>query len=173
MLSKKDIVASGPFLNYISKAEDADVIKSIRHNTKAFEKLLKHIPPKKRKFTYAEGKWTIKEMLQHIIDAERVFSYRALTLARLDATPLPGFDENSWAVSANKLNRKWNSLVKEFCAVRAATEMFFENLGNEELLFAGTASNLPVNALALGYVIAGHTQHHIDLIKERYLVKMV
>src|SRR5664279_3667153 len=165
MLTKKDIVASGPFLNYIGKAEDAGVIKSIRHNTKAFEKILKHIPPKKRKYAYAEGKWTIKEMLQHIIDAERVFSYRALRMARMDATPLPGFDENSWAVSANKTNRKWNSLVKEFAAVRASTEMMFENFSDEALLFAGTASNIPINALALGYVIAGHAQHHIELIK--------
>jgi len=169
MPSKKDAIAAGPFLNYISKATDTDVVTSIRHNTKAFQKLLKNIPPKKRKHAYAEGKWTIKEMLQHIIDAERVFAYRALRTARLDATPMPGFDENNWAMAANKINRKWNGLVKEFAVVRASTEMLFENLGNEELLFAGMASNLPINALALGYVIAGHAQHHIELIKERYL----
>lgn len=169
MPGKKDIIASGPFLNYINKAHDIDVVKSIRQNTKAFQQLLKSIPPKKRKYAYAEGKWTIKESLQHMIDAERVFAYRALRVARMDATPMPGFDENNWAIAANKINRKWNSLVKEFMAVRASTEMLYKHLGNEELLFAGMASNLPVNALALGYVIAGHTQHHIDIIKERYL----
>ncbi|MEP6748328.1 MAG: DinB family protein [Bacteroidota bacterium] len=169
MPGKNDIVASGPFLNYINKAQDADVEKSIRQSTKAFKKLLKTIPPKKRKHAYAEGKWTIKETLQHLIDAERVFAYRALRTARLDATPMPGFDENNWAGVANKKDRKWNGLVKEFMIVRASTELLFENLGDEELLFAGMASNLPINALALGYVIAGHTQHHIDIIKERYL----
>jgi hypothetical protein len=169
MPSKKDIIASGPFVNYIGKAADTDVTKAIRQNTKAFEKLLKHIPAKKRKHAYAEGKWTIKETLQHIIDAERVFAYRALRMARLDATSLPGFDENNWAVAANKKDRKWKDLIKEFTAVRASTEILFESLNDEELVFTGTASNLPINALALGYVIAGHVQHHIELIKERYL----
>ena len=169
MCTKKDIIAAGPFLNYINKAADKEVVKSIRDNTKAFKKLLKTIPPKKRKYAYAEGKWTVKEVLQHIIDAERVFAYRALRVARLDATPMPGFDENNWAVAANKINRKWNDLAEEFTAVRASTEILFRTLGKEELMFAGMASNLPINALALGYVIAGHTQHHIELIKERYL----
>ena len=90
-------------------------------------------------------------------------------MARLDATPLPGFDENQWAVSANKIQRKWDDLLEEFKMVRASTEMLFEPLGDEELLFTGTASNHPINTLALGYVIAGHLQHHIDIIYERYL----
>ena len=169
MLSKKDIVAAGPFLNYINKAASKEVTKSLRTNTKAFRKLLKAIPAKKRNHAYAEGKWTIKELLQHIIDAERVFAYRALRVGRLDATPMPGFDENTWAAAANKTDRKWDDLVKEFKTVRASTEWLFEALGDEELIFAGMASNLPINALALGYVIAGHNQHHIDIIKARYL----
>ena len=173
MLSKKDIVAEGPFLNYINKAAAADVAKSIRKSTKAFQKLLKNIPAKKRNHAYAEGKWTIKESLQHIIDAERVFAYRALRVARLDATPLPGFDENSWAIAANKIDRKWDDLVKEFKTVRASTEILFQSLGEAELIFAGTASNLPINALALGYVIAGHLQHHIEIIEQRYLAKKI
>ena len=169
MPSKNDIIAEGPFLNYIGKAADKDVVKSIKESTRAFKTLLKEIPSKKRNYAYAEGKWTIKESLQHIIDAERVFAYRALRMARLDPTPLPGFDENTWAVSANKIHRKWDDLVKEFKTVRASSEILFESLGEAELLFAGTASNLPVNALAMGYVIAGHVQHHIDIINERYL----
>jgi hypothetical protein len=169
MLTKKDIVASGSFLTYINKAGDKEVVKSIKENTKAFKKTLKNIPPKKRNHAYAAGKWTIKELLQHIIDAERVFAYRALRTARLDATPMPGFDENNWADAANKLPRKWDDLVEEFKTVRTATEILFESLGEEELVFTGMASNQPINALALGYVIAGHVQHHIDIIVERYL----
>jgi len=169
MLSKKDVIAAGNFQNYIAKAPDKEVVKSIKENTKAFKKLLKNIPTKKRNHAYAEGKWTIKESLQHIIDAERVFAYRALRVARLDATPMPGFDENNWAAAANKIPRKWNELVTEFETVRAATEMLYQSLGKQELLFAGMASNHPINALALGYVIAGHCQHHIALFKERYL----
>ncbi|HTE11489.1 MAG TPA: DinB family protein [Chitinophagaceae bacterium] len=169
MPSKKDVVAAGPFLNYIDKAADKDVLKAIKGNTKAFRKVLKKIPSKKRDHAYAAGKWTIKESLQHIIDAERVFAYRALRVARLDATPMPGFDENTWAAAANKIPRKWDDLVKEFRAVRSSTEILFESLGDGELVFTGMASNLPINALGLGYVIAGHVQHHIEIIKERYL----
>jgi hypothetical protein len=169
MCSKKDSIASGSFLTYINKAADKDVSTALRQSTKACKKLLNTIPPKKRKYAYAEGKWTIKELLQHLIDAERVFAYRALRIARLDATPMPGFDENNWATAANKINRKWGSLVKEFSAVRASTEILFKHLGKEELLFEGMASNISINALALGYIIAGHTQHHIDIISERYL----
>ena len=169
MASKKDVIAAGNFLKYINKASDKDVVKSIKENTKAFKKVLKNIPSKKRSHAYAAGKWTIKESLQHLIDAERVFAYRALRVARLDATPMPGFDEATWAVAANKIHRKWSGLVKEFTTVRATTEMLFESLGEEELLFTGMASNHPINALALGYVIAGHTQHHIDIFNERYL----
>lgn len=169
MLSKKDIVASGAFLNYIAKAPDKEVLKSIRKNTKDFKKLLKDIPSKKRKYAYSEGKWTVKELLQHMIDAERVFSYRALRVARLDATPMPGFDENTWAAAANQTDRKWSDLVDEFSALRSATEWMFSALNEKELTFQGVASNTPINALALGYVIAGHVQHHIDIIRERYL----
>src|SRR5450432_244287 len=169
MLSKKDIVASGPFLNYISKAQDADVIKSIRHNTKAFEKLLKHIPPKKRKYAYAEGKWTIKELLQHVIDAERVFTYRAVTFSRKDGTQLPGFDENNWAANAQTAHRSWLDLVKEFKALRKATECLFESFTEDQLLATGTASSHPINALALGFICAGHVAHHMQVLRERYL----
>jgi benzoyl-CoA reductase/2-hydroxyglutaryl-CoA dehydratase subunit BcrC/BadD/HgdB len=169
MSDKKNVVAAGAFQNYINKAADTNVVEAIKKNTKAFKKLLKNIPQKKRNYAYAEGKWTIKELLQHMIDAERVFAYRALTFARLDPTPLAGFDENNWAIAANKINRKWDDLVKEFKTVRAASEQLFESLGEPELLFTGTASNQPLNALAMGYVIAGHVKHHADLINERYL----
>ena len=169
MCTKTDIVAEGPFLHYIAKAADGKVTHALRHNTKAFQKLLKHLPAKKRRYAYADGKWTIKELVQHMIDAERVFAYRALRIARQDATPMPGFDENNWATAANKTDRKWNDLVEEWKAVRTSTQLLFDALGRDELLFTGMASNLRLNALALGYIIAGHTQHHIALIKERYL----
>ena len=169
MVSKKDIIAEGPFLNYINKAANKDVVSALRSNRKAFTKLLSSIPRKKRNHAYAPGKWTLKESLQHMIDAERVFAYRALRMARMDATPLPGFDENSWAVAANQQDRKWKELVKEWMLVRATTEIMFASFSDKELLFEGRASNLAINALALGYVIAGHTEHHLQLFKERYL----
>jgi uncharacterized damage-inducible protein DinB len=171
MATKKDTIVSGNFQRYIDKADDTEVYKSIRNNTKAFKKMLKDMPRKKINYAYAEGKWTIKELLQHIIDAERVFAYRALTMARQDATPLPGFDENNWAAAANKIERKWSDLEEEFKAVRESTELLFGSFTDAELLFAGTASNHSINTAALGYVIAGHCKHHMDIINERYLSK--
>src|SRR5437016_9293712 len=99
MPTKKEALAAESFQVYIAKADDTDVVKAIRRNTKEFRKLLKSIPAKKRGYAYAEGKWTIQELLQHIIDAERVFVYRALTFSRRDTSVLPGFDENTWAAN--------------------------------------------------------------------------
>jgi hypothetical protein len=171
MLSKKDAVAAEFYANYINSAPDTEVVKGIQKNTKAFRKFLKNIPAKKRNYAYAEGKWTIGQLLQHIIDAERVFGYRAISFARKDKTPLPSFDENLWANSAQAITRRWEDSVEEFKAVRKSTESLFASLREEDLLFTGTASNHPVNALALGYVIAGHVQHHMNIISERYLAK--
>ncbi len=171
MLSKNNAVAAEFYANYINCAPDTEVVKSIQKNTKAFRKFLKNIPAKKRNYAYAEGKWTIGELLQHIIDAERVFAYRAITFARKDKTPLPSFDENLWASNAHATTRSWEDSAEEFKAVRKSTESLFASLQEEDLLFTGTASNHPVNALALGYVIAGHVQHHMNIITERYLAK--
>ncbi|MBS1564074.1 MAG: DinB family protein [Bacteroidetes bacterium] len=171
MPTKQEAIAAQSFHNYISKADDTDVQKAISRNTKEMRRLLKTLPSKKRSHAYAEGKWTIQEVLQHIIDAERVFVYRALTFARHDSNALPGFDENIWASQANLAKRKWKDVVSEFKLVRAATELFFESLSDEDLLFKGTANHQPANALAMGYVIAGHAKHHLLIIKERYLGK--
>ena len=171
MPTKQEAIAAESFQTYISKADDMEVTKAIRRNTKEFRKLLKSIPAKKRQYAYAPGKWTIQEVLQHIIDAERVFIYRARTFARRDQSQLPGFDENNWAVHANTTKRKWKDLVEEFAIVRAGSELFFESLSDEDLLFKGLANNNPSNALAMGYVVAGHAKHHLLIIKERYLGK--
>jgi hypothetical protein len=171
MPSKNDTIAAHFYTNYINNAPDADVLKSIKKNTKAFRKFLKDIPTKKRNYAYADGKWTIQELLQHIIDGERVFAYRALTIARKDKTPLPPFDENIWAASANEISRSWEDMVEEFKTVRKSTELLFASFRDEDLLVTGTASSNPINTLALGYIIAGHVQHHMNIIKDRYLKK--
>jgi hypothetical protein len=171
MSSKKDAVAAEFYTKYINNAPDAEVLKSIKNNTKTFRKFLKDIPVKKRNYAYADGKWTIQQVLQHIIDGERVFSYRAVTIARKDKTALPPFDENTWAVSANEISRSWEDTVEEFKAVRKSTELLFASLPETNLLEVGTASSHPINALALGYIIGGHVQHHMNIIADRYLKK--
>ena len=149
--------------------DDGLVLKHLHDNFIAIKALILSLPDEKLNYRYAENKWTIKELLQHIIDAERVFSYRALTFARKDSTPLPGFDENNWAANAQTTSRKWNDLVKEFRALRKSTESLFEAFDENQLLSKGTASEKEINTLALGYICSGHVAHHINIIKERYL----
>lgn len=154
---------------YINQVEGDDLSKVFKKQTRSFLKFLDGIPKKKRDYKYAENKWTIKEVLQHIIDAERVFAYRAMCFARKDATPLPGFDENNYAANAKVENRKWKDLVEEFTAVRRSTEMLYDSFDEEQLETNGTASGKSVYVLAIGYIIAGHANHHINVTKERYL----
>lgn len=169
MLSQKDAVATVYYDRYIQLAADIDVAASIAENTQTVTAFLEQLPAEKWDYAYAPGKWTITEMLQHIIDAERVFVYRALSFARIDATPLPGFEEDDWANSANKAKRTAASVLAEFKLLRASTEAFYRFLTEEELRAEGKANNNPFNTLGLGYILAGHAAHHMHVIKERYL----
>ena len=125
MITRKDISVPEFYKGYINSVKEDDLMEALLNNTRQFRKFLKHIPGKKINYAYAEGKWTVKELLQHIIDAERVFCYRALSFARKDSAPLPSFDENVWAITAKAPRRKWNDLVDEFKALRAANIAFF------------------------------------------------
>ena len=169
MATKKDVVASTFYEGYISLAKTGDPLKAIKKNTKDFKKLLSKIPSKKIDYAYGSDKWTIKETLQHLIDAERVFAYRALRIARKDQTALPSFDQDAWAANAQVDTRNWNDLVKEFQAVRKSTEFLFASFDKGQLLAAGTASGNPINVLGLGFIIAGHAAHHINILEEKYL----
>lgn len=169
MVSRKEITMPDSFMRYINAISENNLEEALRKNTRRFRKLLKHIPKKKINYAYAEGKWTIKEMLQHIVDAERVFVFRALHFARKDTTPLPGFDENVWAITAKTPKRSWSDIVDEFEALRAASELFFNSLDEDQLLASGTANNNPMTVAGLGFVCAGHVAHHMHVIKERYL----
>jgi len=157
------------FHNYINQAEGDDLMEVLKKQTRSFDDFLNEIPKSKRNYRYAEGKWTIKEMLQHIIDAERIFAYRALCFARKDATPLPSFEEKSYAANSKAEQRKWKDLVKEFEAVRQSTEILFDSFDDEQLETAGTASGKSNYVLAIGFIIAGHANHHIKVVKEKYL----
>jgi len=171
MISRKEISVPNPYQNYVAKAGDDNLMKALNLGTKRFRKLIKSIPKKKIDYAYAEGKWTIKQLLQHVIDAERVFILRALWFARRDPSPQPGFEENIWADNADVSNRKWKDMVYEFLILRAANELFFASLSDDDLARTGTASGNTVSTVAFGFVSAGHLQHHIDIIEERYLAK--
>ncbi len=169
MIPKSEIIPAEFYQGYINLIKEEDFREAIRKNTKQFRKFVESIPRKKFDFAYAEGKWTIREMLQHIIDAERVFTYRALTFSRKDASPLPGFDENTWAVQAGGSGRRWKDLLEEFKAVREATGYLYESLSDEQLCFTGEANGRPLNGFTLGFIIPGHVAHHMRILQERYL----
>jgi len=117
---------------------------------------------------YAAGKWTVKDILQHLIDSERIFNYRALTIARKDETKIPGFDENFYAEKTNAGKRSLNDLLDEYEIVRKSSLMLFKSFNDEMLLTEGIANNKNISVLALGFAIAGHSIHHYNVIKERY-----
>ena len=166
---KYNLVYSDFNKNYVTLALGDNINKSLANSTKQFLKLLEDIPHGKIDYAYAAGKWTIKEVLQHIIDTERVFSYRIIRLARLDATPLPGFDENHWGNSMDVTHKKWKELVREFKQLRKSNLLMIAALTKDELAFVGTASNHPISTAAICFALGGHVQHHMNILKERYL----
>lgn len=155
--------------NYINQVPENDLMEAFRKESSSFINFFEAITPSKYDYRYAEGKWTIKEVLQHIIDAERVFIYRALCFARKDATPLPSFDEDMFAKNAKTSSRNWNDLLEEFKAVRRSSEFLFASFDKEQLESAGTASNHSNYVLGMGYIVIGHSVHHKNVVKERYL----
>lgn len=166
-----NLVYADFYTNYIKLAQQGELKKVLKKNTRKFISLLNEIPNSKVDYAYAKGKWTIKQLLQHIIDAERVFAYRALRVARYDETPLPGFDENLWAEHADVSDRNWNDMIKEFRMLRRSNLLMVESFSKEQLAATGTASGHSISCAALCFIIAGHVEHHMNIIRERYLVK--
>lgn len=149
--------------------DDGLVLKHLKNNMKATKDLILSLPEEKLLYRYAEGKWTIKELLVHIIDDERIYGYRALRFARNDATELPGFEQDDFARYSGANDRKLKSILKEYAAVRDSTIALFEGLEAAAFTRSGVANNNRATVRALAYHIAGHELHHINILKERYL----
>ena len=155
--------------NYINLVTHDDIVTAFKTETPKLIKFIDGISASKQDYRYADGKWSIKELLQHMIDAERIFCSRALRFARKDTTPLSGFDENNYAANAKTENRKWDELVDEFKTVRKASEYMFCSFDEEQLNSTGISSNNSISVLAIGYIVVGHALHHTNILKERYL----
>jgi hypothetical protein len=169
MISREQLTVPEYFKKYINAVKENDPVKALKNNSRRFQKVIKQIPKNKRDFAYAEGKWTIRQLFQHIIDTERVFVFRSLWFARKDISPLPGFDENAWASDSRAVKRKWNEMLEEFKIVREATILLFESFNKEQLMTTGVSNNNLISVAALGYVTSGHIEHHMKMIKTRYL----
>ena len=156
------------YARYIGLVPDGDLVEILRSQQQETVRLLRPLSEERARFAYAPGKWTVKEVIGHISDAERIFAYRALRFARGDAQPLTGFDENSYVPAGRFTDRALVDLLDEFEAIRTATIHLLRHLNDEELARSGAANNNPISVRALAYVIAGHERHHVKLLRERY-----
>ncbi len=157
----------GTYINAVST--EYPLVEELEISLHRFIKFVQDIPMDKFDYRYAQGKWTIKDIIQHLIDSERIFAYRALRIARNDQTPLPGFEENDYAAVANSNQRNIQSLLTEYSTVRQSNIFLFKGFSDEELLRIGTASGKQISVRALGIIIIGHQNHHQRIFEERYL----
>jgi uncharacterized damage-inducible protein DinB len=157
------------FSRYIDLVTENDIKKAFEAQQLQLSVIFNSIPEAKADYAYADGKWTVKQVIQHLTDAERIFAYRSLWIARKAETPLPGFDENAFAAIADVNSRSLQDLKNEFMAVRSATQFLFESLNDEELQRRGVSNNVEITVNALGFITLGHLTHHYNVLRERYL----
>lgn len=156
------------YAKYITQVPEGDLVSMLREQLMETAALLRGVGDR-ADYAYAPGKWTIKEVVGHVSDVERVMSYRALRIARNDKTNLPGFDENAFVANASFGRRTVDDLVEELQVVRAATIHLAKHLDADELARRGTANGHEISVRALFYIIAGHERHHVALLRDRYL----
>jgi len=159
------------FGRYISQAEGNDLIAALTSNIAQTRHLLRPLTEAQALHRYAEGKWSVKEVIGHLIDAERVFAYRALRYVRLDPNQLHSFDENAFVANARFDSIPLSDLTEEFSLLRQANILFFRYLNDEQLSRAGVANGNRMSVRALGWTIAGHEVHHRRILEERYLMQ--
>jgi len=160
-----------PFFNrYISLVPDGNYIELLKTNSQDITDFFSGIPGEKHNYRYAAGKWSVKDILMHITDTERVMMYRALCAARGDSSIVLGnMDEDSYASNADVTDRTLESILSEFNSLRKSTEIFFENLREESTKLRAKTETHPITACAVGYILIGHPMHHMRVIKEKYL----
>ena len=156
--------------HYLSLATENSVLESLIASLKEFTSVIDLVEEDRANFAYAKGKWTIKELLQHCIDTERIFQYRSLCLARGEKQNLPGFDENEYAAAVDVSKRSLQSLIEEFNAVRQSTVLLFSHLSEKQLNTEGFANGMKIRPIDYGFLCAGHLRHHLNVLKERYLL---
>lgn len=158
------------YATYISKVSNENtLIEGYKKGQTQVINFFKSIPENKLEYAYAAGKWCIKDVLQHIIDTERVFMYRCFRIARHDKTPLAGYNHDAYVVSSNGANKTLADLLEEYKAVRESFIALLKTLSSASLNHTGTADNHTISARAAAFIILGHEIHHVNIIKERYL----
>jgi uncharacterized damage-inducible protein DinB len=154
---------------YIDLVPSGDFLEILKDQRRELVDLLSRLTDQQSEFRYAPGKWSIKEVLGHVTDAERIFAYRLLRIARGDQTPLPGFEQDGYIRNGNFSDRKLSELLEEFSAVREATICLVRSLDQDAWLRRGTASQKEISVFALAFIIAGHERHHRIILEKQYL----
>jgi len=171
VMSQPDKTEYAPYYErYVSLVNDRDVMNQLAAQTTQLQDIFTGMPEDKGEFRYADGKWSIKELLGHLIDGERMFAYRVLRISRGDETPIEGFEQDGYIENAHSNERSFADLLEEFSLLRRANMIFFKNLDDHAWSRLGTASGATVSVRALGYIMAGHVEHHLSILKERYLL---
>jgi hypothetical protein len=159
------------YAGYVGQITEEDVLPVLEEQIAQMRQLAETLPADKEGYRYAPGKWSVREVVGHLTDAERVFGYRALCIGRGDQTPLPGFDENAYMETAGFDQRTLADLVDELAHVRRANLAMLRHLGEDGWARVGTANANPISVRALAYIMAGHLRHHLNVLRERYGVE--
>ncbi|HVG25365.1 MAG TPA: DinB family protein [Thermoanaerobaculia bacterium] len=161
---------AAPHASYVDLVAEEDILSAMEQQSSATQKLLASLDEARVAHRYAEGKWSIKEVIGHMVDAERIIGYRALAVARGDTQPLPGFDEQQYVANAGFDAWKLGDLSEEYALVRRSNIVFFKNLHPDAWDRRGTANEHPVSVRGLAYVIVGHERHHLNVLRDRYKI---
>lgn len=156
------------YADYVQRQIGTDVLLRLPEQSAEVERRFAAVPPQREGWRYAEGKWSVRQVLGHMIDAERVFGYRAMCIARGESKPLPGFDEDEYVANAPFEHLAVADLLPEFLAVRAGHVLLFSHLSAADWSRRGNANGQPVSVRALPYIMAGHVHHHLEILATRY-----
>ena len=157
-----------PYISLFTN-KNKSIIESLDESRNFVIETVKEIPKEKEEYVYAQGKWTIKELLQHIINTERVFNYRALRFARNDKAELLGFEQDNFNLESNANSRELSDLFAEFLVLRSSTISLFKSFDQDILIRIGVASGSDISVRAIGYILAGHSQYHMNVYREKYM----
>ena len=169
-MSRPDTNEYAPYYErYVSLVAETDIVNVLGAQPTQLQDLLTAMPEDRGAFRYAEGKWSVKELISHLIDGERIFAYRVLRISRADETPIEGFEQDGYIENSHANERSFAELLEEFSLLRRANMIMFKNLDDGDWQRTGTASEATVSVRALAYIMAGHVDHHLNILRERYL----
>lgn len=157
------------YLPYVNSVPEGDIFSTLTKQLEDTVLLLKNVTEEQGKFRYAPGKWSIKEVIGHMTDTERIMAYRLMCIARGETVSLPGFDESQYVANSSFNDQSFEQLLEHFSAVRKSTLVLMKSLNDDAWLRKGLANNTGVTVRGIAYIIAGHAMHHCQIIKERYL----